>query len=320
MLKKFLTGLSVAALVLPAAAQEAAAPAAAPATISQSTEEPDNIKGFTPQAMQEWQVIEKELQGLSNDPEAILNVLNANLQKNLLEETRQLICAVKVAVLNKMLEDIYRTAKTEEDILKAKSLATELVMMMPDEKEKQAALAEIETRFADPAALLRQVFEARAEQEAAAQARAARENISLTKEDFARIGEIRKELEAITDNDAKLEYLHSLVPKENDGIKNWLQLQLEQIILDEITAIRNAGINTVEDVLKCKTTYAKVIRYCYPEKEKARAMELLEEEYADPEALLRQYKSTRPAPAPAHEPAEEEEEDDVEEVAPVMQA
>lgn len=308
MLKKLLTGLSVVALVLPTSAQESAAPAEAPATISQPTEEADDIQGFSPAAMQEWQAIEKELANHEDNPAQLLQILNDNLQKDLLEETKQLLRAVKVQVLTMILENIYQTAETEADILQAKEASIELVSMIPDETDRTAALAEIEQRFADPAALLQQVIQARSEQEAAETSAAedAAEAPKLTEDDYARISDIRTELEKMATSDEQLEHLNTIRSQESPGVQSWIQPHMVQLLLDELNSIQMDGINTVEDLLRYKTAFTKVIHYCYPEEEKARALEQLEAEFANPEEMLRMIKAQEEFMSP--EPEEEQEE------------
>ena len=204
----FLSSLSLAALVLPATAQEPEqTPAVAPetATISEAPDAPDSVTGFAAEAMQEWQAIQADLQALENQPEALIALLDANMEKDLHADTKRLLRAIKAAVLNEMLNQIYLTAQTEEDVMKAKDIALQMVAMMDNEEEKKAAIEEIEQRFNDPASLLQQVLEARAEQEAASEADFDEEDAepqpSLTEADYTRIAEIRTELEAMTTPD-----------------------------------------------------------------------------------------------------------------------
>lgn len=315
----FLSSLSLAALLLPATAQEQEqAPAAAPetATISEEPNAPDSVTGFAPEAIQEWQAIETDLRALENQPEALIELLNANLEKELHADTKRLLRAVKAAVLNEMLNQIYLTAQTEADVMKAKDIALQMVAMMDNEDDKKAAIEEIEQRFSDPAALLQQVLDARAEQEAATEAELDDEEAeaapALTEADYARIAEIRKELEPMTSTDQKLEYLKGLCEKENAGVQNWIQPHMVQILLEEMQQIQAAGFHTVEDVLKTKTLFTKLINYCYPEAEKAQALEILEQEYADPEALLKRIQESEQEELDTEEPTEDTEEGDEE--------
>ncbi len=309
MFKNLFLALSLVALPVTLHAQE---------QVPAAPEEAENTSvGFSPAAMQEWQAIEKELAAIENDPDKLLAALNSNLEKELLQETKQLILAVKNQVLCKMLDDIFRTAETEADILKAKSIVTELVSMIPDEAERQAALAEIEQQFADPATMLQQVLQARAEQQAAESApkEEEAEAPAPTEEDYARIAEIRSELESINNSDDQLEYLFMLRNQESAAVKSWLEPQMVQILIDEMDRVQASGINTVDDLLKIKAVNAKLIRYCYPEAEKAAAMEALEAQFADVDALLKQIKEAEENAAANEvdsydEESEEEEEED----------
>lgn len=284
MLRKLFTTLCLAALALPGMAQE-------PQPAPPAEEVPaDGSTGFSPEAMQQWQAIEKELAEHENNPDKLLAVLEDCENRDLLSETRQLLRAIKAQVINKMIEDIFMTAEKEADILKAKALVTKLVEMIPDEFERNQALNEIEIQFADPAAMLQQVLQARQEQQAADAAaedfdQAAAE---LSQADYDRIAAIRTELESMGSSDQQLEYLNSLLSKERRGVRDWIRPQMTQILVDELNAVQDAGIRTVEDVLKVKHCFARIIRYTYPERDKKAAMQKLETEFADPEALLRQ--------------------------------
>ncbi len=313
MLRSLLTTISLAAMVLPGMAQQQPEPEPPAEEIPA-----DGATGFSPEAMQQWQAIEKELAEHENNPDKLLAVLENCETRDLLSETLQLVRAIKAQVINKMIEDIFMTAEKEADILKAKNLVTKLVDMIPDEFERNQALEEVEIQFADPAAMLQQVLQARHEQLAAD---AAAEDFNqaaaeLSQGDYDRIAAIRTELESMGSSDQQLEYLNSLLNKERRGVCDWIRPQMTQILVDELNAVQEAGIRTVEDVLKVKSCFARIIRYTYPERDKKAAMQKLETEFADPEALLRQIQeqeqmmNTEPVKSefPDDEEAEEAEE------------
>ncbi len=310
MFRNLITTLCLGASFLSLAAAQSGAPAPA-------EEQPaDGATGFSPQAMQEWQMIEKDLLVYESNPDKLLVALDEWMTRDLLDETQQLLRAIKAQVINKMLDDIFRTAETEADIQKAKKLVTQLMDMIPNEEERNLALAQVEEQFADPAAMLQQILQARAEQQAgdedALSAEAEEANVELTEQDYDRIAAIRAEVEAIDNTDKQVEYLNSLLKKESPGVKSWIRPHMTQLLLDELNAIQDAGIKTVEDVLKVKTCFAKIIRHCYPEKEKKRALQTLEEEFADPEAVLRLIQEQEQM---MQEPdSEEDEEEDSEEI------
>lgn len=275
----------------------------------------DGVTGFSPQAMQEWQAIEKELLGYENNPDKLLVKLDECMTRDLLEETKQLLRAIKAQVINQMLDDIFRTAESEADILKAKKLVTQLTDMIPDAEERKLAQAEVEQQFADPAGMLQQVLQARAEQQAADEQAAESEEVELTEQDYDRIAAIRAEVETINGTDKQVEYLNGLLKKESAGVCNWIRPHMTQLLLDELNGLQDAGVKTVEDVLAVKACFAKIIRYCYPEKEKKQALQTLEEEFADPEAVLRMIREQEQM---MMEPeSEEEEPEDEGEDAPV---
>ncbi len=305
----FLTAACLAGLVLPGAAQEPAPmlPQTDNIPTCEPTDEPDSSTGFSPEAMQEWQAIEQELIAQENNPEGLLDVLNANLQKDLKEETKQLLRAIKAQVLTQWLEEIFLTAETVADIQKAKKASAELVSLIADDTERAAALAEVENRFADPAAMLQQVQQARAEQESADAEAQEEPQPELTEEDYARISAIRTELEKISGADAQLKYLSKLLPSESEGVQSWIQPEMVQILLNEMQKVQDAGIKTVEDLMKVKAIFAKVIHYCYPEAEKEAAGQQLEAQFADPEALLEQIKAQEAFMNATEEPSTEEE-------------
>lgn len=310
MLRNLITAFCVATSLLSVTAQEIA-----PAEAEQMPA--DGATGFSPQAMQEWQMIEKDLLVYESNPDKLLVALDEWMSRdNLLDETQQLLRAIKAQVINKMLDDIFRTAETVADIQKAKKLVTQLMDMIPNEEERNLALAQVEEQFADPAAMLQQILQARAEQQAgdedALSAEAEEANVELTEQDYDRIAAIRAEVEAIDNTDKQVEYLNSLLKKESPGVKSWIRPHMTQLLLDELNAIQDAGIKTVEDVLKVKACFAKIIRHCYPEKEKKRALQTLEEEFADPEAVLRMIQEQEQM---MQEPdSEEDEEEDSEEI------
>ena len=317
MLRKLFTSLCLAALALPGLAQQQQ-------PVPPAEEVPaDGATGFSPEAMQQWQAIEKELAEHENNPDKLLAVLENCETRDLLSETLQLVRAIKAQVINKMIEDIFMTAEKEADILKAKKLVTKLVDMIPDEFERNQALEEVDIQFADPAAMLQQVLQARHEQLAAD---AAAEDFDqaaadLSQADYDRIAAIRTELESMGSSDQQLEYLNSLLNKERRGVCDWIRPQMTQILVDELNAVQDAGIRTVEDVLKVKSCFARIIRYTYPERDKKAAMQKLETEFADPDALLRQIQEqeqmmdTEPAESEPNEPEfpDDEEAEEVEE-------
>lgn len=282
-----------------------------PATVEEQPA--DGVTGFSPQAIQEWQAIEKELLVYENNPDKLLVALDECMTRDLLDETKQLLRAIKAQVINQMLDDIFRTAETEADILKARKLITQLTDMIPDEEERKLAQAEVEQQFADPAGMLQQVLQARAEQQAAEEQAAEIEEVELTEQDYDRIAAIRAEVETINGTDKQVEYLNGLLKKESAGVCNWIRPHMTQLLLDELNGLQDAGIKTVEDVLKVKACFAKIIRYCYPENEKKQALKTLEEEFADPEAVLRMIREQEQMmmePESGEEEPEDEEEDE----------
>ena len=315
MFHNLITAFCVATATLSATAQDVAP--------SETEQVPaDSATGFSPQAMQQWQEIEKELAAYENNPDKLLVALDEWMSgEGLLDETQQLLRAIKAQVINQMLDDIFRTAETEADIQKAKKLISLLVDLIPDEEERKLAQAEVEQQFADPAGMLQQILQARAEQQAAEGYLVAEESdqvaaeVELTEKDYDRIAAIRAELETIDGTDKQVEYLNSLLKKENAGVCNWIRPHMTQLLLDELNGLQDAGIKTVEDVLKVKASFAKIIRYCYPEKEKKPALQKLEEEFADPEAVLRMIQEREQM---MWEPeSEEEEPEDEDEYEPI---
>ncbi len=307
MFRNLIASLCLGASFLSSAVAQDSVPATA-------EEQPaDGVTGFSPQAMQEWQAIEKELLGYENDPDKLLVALDECMTRDLLDETKQLLRAIKAQVINQMLDDIFRTAESETDILKARKLITQLTDMIPDEEERKLAQAEVEQQFADPAGMLQQVLQARAEQQAAEEQAAEIEEVELTEQDYDRIAAIRAEVENINGTDKQVEYLNGLLKKESAGVCNWIRPHMTQLLLDELNGLQAAGIKTVEDVLKVKACFAKIIRYCYPENEKKQALKTLEEEFADPEAVLRMIREQEQMmmePESGEEEPEDEEEDE----------
>lgn len=282
-----------------------------PATVEEQPA--DGVTGFSPQAMQEWQAIEKELLVYENNPDKLLVALDECMTRDLLDETKQLLRAIKAQVINQMLDDIFRTAETEADILKARKLITQLTDMIPDEEERKLAQAEVEQQFADPAGMLQQVLQARAEQQAAEEQAAEIEEVELTEQDYDRIAAIRAEVETINGTDKQVEYLNGLLKKESAGVCNWIRPHMTQLLLDELNGLQDAGVKTVEDVLKVKACFAKIIRYCYPENEKKQALKTLEEEFADPEAVLRMIREQEQMMMEPESGEEEPEDEEVDE-------
>lgn len=282
MLRKLFTALCLSTLSLSAIAQEQQdAPRAEQLP-------PDGATGFSPQALKEWEAIEKELAQYEGKPEKLLTALDDCLTRDLLSETQQLLRAIKAQVINKMLDDIFRTAEKEADILKAKALVIELIDMMPNDEEREFAKVEVELQFADPAAILQQVQQARNEQIAADVAAEQHEQdiVEHTEADYARIAEIRTELDSISGADAKVSHLKSLLNKESRAVCDWIRPQISDILIAELNTIQEAGIKTVDDVLKVKACFVKIIHHTYPEREKKAALEKVELEFANPEALL----------------------------------
>lgn len=319
------TSIALAALfALTATAQQQ--PMQPPPSIT-PTEEPEGSTGFSREALQEWQLIEKEIADLEDKPEQLLSVLEAQEKKELRPETRQIIAVVKTQVLTGMIDDVFRSAETEADILKAKELVLRLVKLIPDESDRNAALNEVDIRFADPAALLQQVLQARTEQNAGDEQLSRLEPPEPTEDDLVTIGKLVTEIESMSNTEQKLKHLHACVKNATPAVRDWLHAQMTELLIGELNSIQENGVNTVEDILKIKEIFGKIIHYCSPENEKKQKLKRLEEEFADPEALLRRIKEQEQfmdeteeeddenedenPQAPGYEPAEDEDAEEV---------
>lgn len=328
-MKKYSPLLLLSATALVAHAQEPAI-ADSPATEVPAVEEApavppaDNATGFSPETMQEWQAIEKELNTVGDDPEKLLAAINTWLTRDISEETRTLMHAIKAHLIGSMIDKIFMTAETEADILRAKALVTEMVSVIPDEEERKAALEAVEAQFANPTAMLQEIQQARAEQEAADLAADAQQDEEaatpeLTEQDYDRIAVIRMDLEGIADPDLQLEFLNALLPSESPGVQSWIRPHMTQMLIDEYNKTLAAGVNTTDDVLKIKAIFVKIVKYCYPEEEKQAALEDLELRFADPEAVLHNIREQQELMGtPAQEDEEEEAQEPQESEDPVV--
>lgn len=250
----------------------------------------DSYIGFSREALQEWHFIEKKIANLEDKPEQLLSELDAHLAKDLLPETQQIINVVKSQVLTEMIDEIFRTAETEREILKAKELVLKLVEMIPDEANHEAALREVDIRFAEPAVLLQQVMQARAEQSIAEEKASSPAMEAPTEAEEAAIEKLMADIDAMESREQQLEYLSAQRKNASPVMDNWLRSTMSEILIEKLNDIQDAGINSVEDILRTKAVFAEIIHYCSPEAEKKQALAKLEKEFADPEALLRMVK------------------------------
>lgn len=87
------------------------------------------------------------------NPEAALAVVNETLPK-VSGANRETLLQVKASILNALINNAFKKAKTEADVMAVKPLADELLDCVPAE-QRAAVAAEIEKVFANPAAVLK---------------------------------------------------------------------------------------------------------------------------------------------------------------------
>lgn len=297
--------ICTAAIALPCSAQDFYQPATTIPFYEQETEEPDGHSGFCDKAIEEWLGIEEELRAAENNPTKQLSILNRYLSCDTLHtDTLELLEAIKVQILSSMLESIYNTAETKRDILKGKPIELELAQTIADEEYRQLTIREIEQKFEEPGIILQHIQEARAEQ-AAADSHHMPEEAPLTDAETARLAEIQGKLESLSTPKARLNHLQAIRSQESDAVQRHIRLQMEELLLQELNERLSGGIHTTEDILAQKETYAKIIRYTYPQREQAHALKELDASFANPEQMLQEIKELE---AFINSPTEEDEE------------
>ena len=184
----------------------------------------DGFVGFSPQALQEWQSIEQELNKAGENRELQLRALNAALEGEYCKETVLIVQALKAQLLEDMLEEVFKTADSHADINKARELLVELVSMNPDEALREEAMRAIEAQFEDPDFLLEQIRQDRAERASAEAAASNMEEVS--DEDVERMEELDAELEYIPNLTDKLNHLKAQLPRSSRNVKLWLRSRM----------------------------------------------------------------------------------------------
>lgn len=288
LLKHTLAAVLLSVPVLTGTAQEVAEPLpdeATEATPEVTVPLQDGLTGFSPQALQEWQSIEQELNRAGENREQQLSTLNAALEREYSRETLLIVQALKAQLLEDMLEEVFKTADSHADINKARELLVELISMNPDEALREEAMRAIEVQFENPDFLLEQIRQDRAERTSAEAAASDMEEVSA--EDIERIEELKAELEYIPNLTDKLNHLKAQLPRSSRNVKLWLRSRMSELLTEELGRLQAAGINTVDDVMKVKAIFTLIIDYCYEEADKPAARRQLEQDFSDPEAIIR---------------------------------
>lgn len=266
----------------------------------------DGFTGFSPQSLQEWQSIEQELNRVGENRELQLRVLNAALEREYNRETLVIVRALKAQLLEDMLEEIFKTADSHADINKARELLVELISMNPDETLRAEGMRMIEIQFENPDFLLEQIRHDRAERASAEAAASNMEEVS--DEDVERMEELDAELEYIPNLTDKLNHLKAQLPRSSQNVKLWLRSRMSELLTEELGRLQAAGINTVDDVMKVKAIFSLIIDYCYEEADKPAARRQLEQDFRDPEAIIRMLRLEEESmEGPEDEEAEEPE-------------
>ncbi len=291
LLKHPFAAVLLSATILTGIAQEVAVPL--PDEATEATPEvvapvQDGFTGFSPQALQEWQSIEQELNRAGENREQQLRALNTALEREYCRETVLIVQALKAQLLEDMLEEVFKTADSHSDINKARKLLEELVSMNPDENLRAEGMRAIEIQFENPDSLLEQIRQDRAERTSAEAAASTMEEVS--DEDVERIEELDDELEYIPNLTDKLNHLKAQLPRSSRSVKLWLRSRMSELLTEELGRLQAAGINTVDDVMKVKAIFALIIDYCYEEADKPAARRQLEQDFSDPEAIIRMLK------------------------------
>lgn len=291
LLKHPFAAVLLSATILTGIAQEVAVPLpdeATEATPEVAAPVQDGFTGFSPQALQEWQSIEQELNRAGENREQQLRALNTALEREYCRETVLIVQALKAQLLEDMLEEVFKTADSHSDINKARKLLEELVSMNPDDNLRAEGMRAIEIQFENPDFLLEQIRQDRAERTSAEAAASTMEEVS--DEDVERIEELDDELEFIPNLTDKLNHLKAQLPRSSRNVKLWLRSRMSELLTEELGRLQAAGINTVDDVMKVKAIFALIIDYCYEEADKPAARRQLEQDFSDPEAIIRMLK------------------------------
>ena len=146
----------------------------------------------------------------------------------------------------------------------------------------------LEIQFENPDFLLEQIRQDRAERTSAEAAASDMEEVSA--EDEERIEELDDEIEFIPNLTDKLNHLKAQLPRSSRNVKLWLRSRMSELLTEELGRLQAAGINTVDDVMKVKAIFALIIDYCYEEADKPAARRQLEQDFSDPEAIIRMLK------------------------------
>ncbi len=291
LLKHTFAAVLLSAPILTGTAQEVAVPhpdEATEATPEVAAPVKDGFTGFSPQALQEWQSIEQELNRAGENREQQLRALNAALEREYCRETVLIVQALKAQLLEDMLEEVFKTADSHADINKARKLLEELISMNPDETLRAEGMRMLEIQFENPDFLLEQIRQDRAERTSAEAAASDMEEVSA--EDEERIEELDDEIEFIPNLTDKLNHLKAQLPRSSRNVKLWLRSRMSELLTEELGRLQAAGINTVDDVMKVKAIFALIIDYCYEEADKPAARRQLEQDFSDPEAIIRMLK------------------------------
>lgn len=218
-----------------------------------------------------------------DDYETILAKLDEEIA-TAMPVNQDLLKRSKAAIVELLIVNELYASETVEDVLAArKRLLEEVVPLMPQERQAEMK-SEIETELADPQKVLDALKTQREEESAN----------TLSETEMEQLQAVMERVEAHeNDPEAALrildEALATAAPVMQTHLTSWkvsILLELGQRMAD--TA------ETVEDVQQIRELAIQLIQLTVPdEEERAAALKEIEEQFADPEAVLEQFKQQR---------------------------
>lgn len=273
----------------------------------------ENATGIQDEVKAEAQLdeIKQKLQAVEEgDYDGMIAVIDAALP-TALPANVQMLNEVKGSLLQYKSMEMLQKAQSAEDVLAVKAyLLDKFVPLFPAE-EQESVKAEIEKEFADPEAVLAKV---KAEAAAAAEPAAP----DFTDEEMAVLESVMTKLrEAGEDVDACFKIIDEAMSNASEPVMNQLRGWKMMLVMQKVQQLALKA-QTVEDVLAIKSYMMDTLMPMLPEAERAEAIKELETEFADPAAMLANFKELQSqmlspevtgepeeTPAPAETPAPE---------------
>lgn len=220
-----------------------------------------------------------------DDYDTILAMLDAEI-KSAMPTNQDLLKRSKAAILEVQIVNELAAAQSVDDVVTARRrLMEEVVSLLPPDRQVEV-LADIETELGDPQAVF-DAIEAQRKEEAAN---------ALSEADSATLQEVMSRIQnAEDDPDAALRILDEELAEANDVVRKHLISWKITTLMDKGSRLAETA-QTAEDVMGLRDIAVLLVELSEPDDAaRAEALQKVEQEFADPAAVLEKLRQQREA-------------------------